>query len=78
LKQAFKDLSPSEAVYSLLQNSPERAFSMDEVITELYTELTEAEQKKTRKNIGLVLGRGFHQGKFEKVQEEPKLYKFKI
>lgn len=77
LKRQFKGMTPTQATYRLLEESPEQTFSTDEVIAALFSSLNEAQQAAARKSIGLVLGRGTYQGKLEKVQENPNLFKFK-
>jgi hypothetical protein len=77
LKRQFKNLTQTQATYKVLADAPDHIFSTDEVIAALYLSLNEDQQAAARKSIGLVLGRGSYQGKIEKVQEDPKLFKHK-
>lgn len=76
LKRTFKSMTPTQAVQQIMQGASE-PMTTDDVIGSLYQSVKEADLKTARKSVALILGRGSHQGIYEKVQENPSRYQIK-
>ncbi|GAP99729.1 hypothetical protein [Leptolyngbya sp. NIES-2104] len=75
LKQEFKSMTPTEAVKQVMGAG--KPLTTDDVIQTLYQSVKEANLATARKTIALILGRGTHQGVYEKVGENPSRYQLK-
>jgi hypothetical protein len=76
VKQEFKSLTPTEAVKQIMQKA-NQPMTTDDVIQSLYKSVKEEDSTTARKTVALILGRGTHQGVYEKVEENPSRYQLK-
>jgi ElaB/YqjD/DUF883 family membrane-anchored ribosome-binding protein len=76
LKQEFQSVTPTEAVNQIMKRAS-KPMTTDEVIPLLYQSVKEADLSTARKSVALILGRGTHQGIYEKVQENPSGYQLR-
>jgi hypothetical protein len=76
LKPEFQSVTPTEAVKQIIQQV-DKPMATEDVIPELYQSLEEADLSTARKSVALILGRGTHQGVYEKVEENPSRYQIK-
>ena len=76
LKPEFQSVTPSEAVRQILQQA-DQPMATEDVIPALYQSVEASDLSTARKSVALILGRGTHQGIYEKVEENPSRYQFK-
>ena len=76
LKPSYSDMSPAEAIVSLLKAKPSQIFTVDDVITGIYGAIDEAQMPKTRQRMGVTLGHCARRQECVKVDGEISQYRF--
>lgn len=78
LKSDFIGLTPTQAIAQVLKQVPQKAFDVDQMIQEIYGEVDPIVAARTRQRVGVMLGHGARREEFEKVQENPPLYRIAL
>ena len=74
LRSEYKGRSLQDAVAQVLEQEPDRPFSVDDVIVQVYGEFSGNELTKARKSLGRGLSNGVREGLWTRSQERPPLY----
>lgn len=75
LKREFQDMTPAEAIEQVLVQSPDRAFTSEDLIEAIYGSLDDASLRRTRQSVALTLSHGRRRGVYLKVQDDPAQFK---
>jgi hypothetical protein len=75
LRPEFEGHSPISAMAQMMGQSPDRSFSVEEVISALYPDFDPAETSKATRSVHITLALGAKKGLLEKVQENPSRFK---
>lgn len=78
LKSEFTGLTPTQAIAQVLKQVPQKVFDVDQMIQEIYGEVDPIVAARTRQRVGVMLGHGARREEFEKVQENPPLYRIAL
>lgn len=76
-KRAFRGMEPLQAMINVTATDPERSFSTNDIIREVYGEFEGAEMSRAIKSVAGTLTRGMRQGFLEKTHNNPAQFKFK-
>ncbi len=76
-KRAFRGMEPLQAMINVTATDPERSFSTNDIIREVYGEFEGAEMARAIKSVAGTLTRGMRQGFLEKTHTNPAQFKFK-
>jgi hypothetical protein len=75
LKAEFAGLTATQAIAQVLKKVPQKSFDVDQMILEIYGNVDPVAAARTRQRVGVMFGHGSRRNEFEKVQENPPLYK---
>ena len=76
-KRAFRGMEPLQAMINVTATNPERSFSTNDIIREVYGEFEGTEMARATKSVAGTLTRGMRQGFLEKTHSNPAQFKFK-
>ena len=76
-KRAFRGMEPLQAMINVTATAPERSFSTNDIIHEVYGEFEGTEMARAIKSVAGTLTRGMRQGFLEKTHNNPAQFKFK-
>ena len=76
-KRAFRGMEPLQAMVNVTATDPDRSFSTNDIIREVYGEFEGTEMARAIKSVAGTLTRGMRQGFLEKTHNNPAQFKFK-
>ncbi len=75
LKPEFAGLTATQAIAQVLKKVPQKSFDVDQMIEEIYGTVDPSAAARTRQRVGVMFGHGARRNEFERIQENPPLYK---
>jgi hypothetical protein len=75
LKAEFAGLTATQAIAVVMKKSPQKSYDVDQMIQEIYGDVAPDMAARTRQRVGVMFGHGARREEFEKVQDNPPLYK---